>query len=93
MLNEDFVDYKDENWTGYTLEELRYQRAMILARIEMEKQGIVHGFQHAKESIPLISGGRKGLVGKLLGSLSYIDYALLAFRAVRSVSKLFHRHK
>ena len=61
---------------GMDIDELRYQRALALARYEMAKY-------HLKESVGSVTESftrPRGIIGKLLGSLNYLDYAMLAFR-------------
>lgn len=88
MNNKKLLPHHAENWNGYSLDELRYQRAVTMARIEIEKEKLAVGIDDLRQGIPFVGGGR-GLLSKIAGSLNYIDYAMLAFRAFRSASKLF----
>lgn len=79
------------DWKGYTIDELRYQQAYTQARLEIERERIAAGAR------ALYSGGvagkASGIMGKVLGSLSYVDYALLAFRFCRKVYTILHRRR
>ncbi len=77
----------DENWKGYTLDDLRYERAVALARLEIQKEKLAMSASEMRSGVPGIAGG--GILGKLMGSLNYLDYAILAFRTFRFVSKRF----
>lgn len=70
------VDTSGHPDNGYGIDELRYRRAYVLAKCEMAKIQI-------SDQLSQFKGGVKqptGIMGKLLNSLSYIDYALIAFR-------------
>lgn len=69
----------ETEWPGMTLDELRYQRALTLARIEIAKELImIQGNQlyHGKIAGP---SQRRGVLGRMLSTLSIVDYAMLAF--------------
>ena len=77
-------------WQGYTLEEIRYQRVLTLARIEMEKvklmsayQTALHGDKTQKTAI--------GIIGRMFGALNYFDYGLIAYRLGRQLFKTVGR--
>ena len=77
-------------WRGYTLEEIRYQRVLTLARIEMEKVKLMNAYQTA------IHGDRAhktptGILGRMFGALNYFDYGLIAYRLGRQVFKTVGR--
>lgn len=63
---------------GCGIDELRYRRAYALAKYELAKMRMVETVESVKGGIPSI--GRKGIWGKILGSLDYIDYAVIAYR-------------
>lgn len=74
---------------GYTLDELRYNRAYLLAVCEMQKMRLMQRVDAAKNTMPGFTGS--GIVGKIMGSLNYVDYALIAFRIISKVSRIFRR--
>ena len=81
----------DPAWRGYDLDEIRYQQAYTLARIEICRDRM------AASARSLYGGGAASsatsLMGKLLGSLNYVDYALLAFRLIRRAYGIFRRRR
>lgn len=79
------------DWHGYTIDELRYQRALTSARMEIQKERLTNQFNTLKGSFGMVEG--KGIMGKMLHSLNYLDYALLAFHTVRRVSGMFRKRK
>lgn len=81
------VSHSDPDWKGYDIEELRYRRAFVMARMEIEKERMTAS---ARSLYGNTAGqSSSGIMGKLLGSLSYIDYGVLAFRLGKRVFSLF----
>ena len=79
--SESYVEKK-----GYGIDELRYRRAYAMARYEMAKMSLQEQVNAVRSSM---SGGiaAKGIAGRLLGSLNYLDWAILAFRVVSKIKK------
>lgn len=81
----------DENWKGYTLEELKYQRAYTSARLEIQRQRIVLNIHKMK------NGGGTSVAsswtGRLLSSFSYFDIGLFTFKIGKRVFKTIKRLK
>lgn len=71
---------------GYGIDELRYRRAYALARYEMAKIGVIEQMGAVRSGFGSGFAG-KGIAGKILGSLNYLDWALLAFRAASKIAK------
>lgn len=78
-----------EAWRGYSLEELRYQRALTAVRVEMEKEKLMHRVNELKRNVPTMSVSKSGLMGKVMKSLNYVDYVVLAFGLGRAASRFF----
>lgn len=91
MKEKDQVDAFMAKPKSYGIDELRYRRAYALARYEMAKMRMTETMVSVKNGFP--SMGRGGIIGKMLGSLNYIDYALLAYRIVAKFAKLRRRKK
>lgn len=79
------ADSKAAPFKGYTMEELRYQRAMMALRKEFCKAKViesVHSLRPGSGSKNKSGGGSKlALAGKIaskvLGNLNALDYALM----------------
>lgn len=90
---------------GYTLDELRYQKALALLKREFARQKIETATRHIKNDNALLSGnlsagkivslaGGGKIASKMLGGLNVLDYAMIgfsAFRSLRKIGRLFHR--
>ena len=79
------ADEQITEFKGYTIDELRYQRAYALAKYEVAKMRMADDVQRLKSGMPQI--GPKGIVGKLLRSLNYVDYAVIGFRLFSHLKK------
>lgn len=75
---------KDKEWDGFTLDELRYERAYAAAKTEISKEKFYAALNN------VTNGGKKaGLLQTVMGGLSYFDYGVIAFRLGSKVFNLF----
>lgn len=81
------LPHSSKDWSGYTLEEIRYARAYTAARMELNRERLVARAYDVQKN-GLKTGVSRGMLGKMLGAFSYIDIALLAWRAGRKVFKV-----
>lgn len=87
----------EKKFEGYTLEEIRYQRALVLLQKEFCKNKIMRNFAQIQKSNPLspekAASGLPGKVGfvasRLLSGLNYLDYAMIGFSVFGTVRKIF----
>lgn len=66
-------------FAGYTLEQLRYQRVLTMAKAEMEKIKLINAYDkivHGSNN----GNGSQGIISRMLGAVSYFDYGVIAFR-------------
>lgn len=63
---------------GCGIDELRYRRAFALAKYELAKMRLMETVDSVRDGVPSIGG--RGIMGKMLSSLNYIDYALIAYK-------------
>lgn len=86
VLREEALSPK--KWRGYTLDELRYRRALTEVAIEIEKGRMARA---VSGSVPDVLKGRSSgrfMLSRLLGALSYMDYMVLAWRLLRKIKRL-----
>lgn len=93
----------DENveFKGYTIEQLKYQRALIALRKEFVREQIMQTVQQIrpqrkKNDSP--AGGSKMAVAKLIGSkllnnLNTLDYVMVGMSLFGTVKKIYHLFK
>lgn len=79
------------DWKGYGIDDLRYQRALAMARLTIEKERLAVASRriYSGQGLP----GTSGMIGKILGGLNYVDYAVLAFKLGRRVYSMFHSRR
>lgn len=82
-------DFETKTWRGYSLEELRYRRALNEVAIEIEKDKIK---RQISDSLPRNDTGAT-MLSRALGALTYMDYVILAFRLIARLSKLYRAWK
>lgn len=79
-------------WKGYNIDELRYRRAYLLARSEIERMRLVSKVDAVRSNIPSMGAG--GMTSRILKGLSYLDYAYIAYKISSKASKIFSKfHK
>lgn len=84
-----------EEFKGYTLDELRYQRALLLVKREFLREKALKETNAIKERITGNNGkwglglfSPKGIAGKLIRGLDFADYFILGYQALRIGKKL-----
>lgn len=89
---------------GYTLEELRYQRALVALKKDFSQTKLLRNLDGVKKSNFLspqrvassIPGRFGSVASKVFSGLNYLDYAMLGFSvfsSIRKVLSFFHKKK
>lgn len=89
---------------GYTLEELRYQRALVALKKEFSQTKFLRNIDGVKKSdflspqrvVSSIPGRFGSVASKVFSGLSYLDYAMLGFsifKSIRKLTSLFRKKK
>lgn len=78
------------DWEGYTLEELTYRRALVLARIELTKDRMSENISRIKKGNVLLSGAS---FGRILKMINYTDFIVLGISLWRKFKPLFKRNR
>lgn len=93
-----------EKFSGYTMEDLRYQRALVALKREYSKESVMLGMNKLyKRGVNPLSDKNgsslmkaSGVAGKIISGLNYVDYILLgisAFTTLRKITGFFTRGK
>ena len=84
-----------EDFKGYTLEEVRYQRALLLLKKEFLREKALGEISEVKSRIPLLNGkstlgslSSKSMIGRVLKGLNYADYLMLGFSIFNAGKKV-----
>lgn len=91
MTSTDHTTEHPQEHKGFGIDELRFRRAYALAKYEMAKIRFSEDLDSARQNMPSMS--RSGITGKILGSLNYFDYALIAFRVFSKLKGLRKKKK
>ena len=86
---------KNDKFKGYTLEEIRFQRALIAMQADFCKTKITKTLQSFHKDAPWSSSsvvsrlpGKTGsILLKLFKGLNYVDYAMLGFSLFNTLRK------
>ena len=87
----------NEEFKGYTIEEIRYQRALVALQADFCKNKALKCLSNLQKTNPLSPTsaasslpGKAGAVAlKLLNGLNYVDYAVLGFSLFSSLKKVY----
>ncbi len=81
----------DREWKGLTLNEIRYARAILGARIDISREIL------SANASAIFSGkgatSSSSLLGRMLGALNWVDYSLIALRVGQRAVQIFRRRK
>lgn len=84
------LPHKQENWKGYTLEDLRYRRAYVAARRELEKERLHHNIGNARKGAVTAAGGT---ALRVMQVIPFFDYAMMAWSVGSKAMKLLGRFR
>jgi hypothetical protein len=90
--NSNFAHETNE-WRGYTIDELRYRRALNQVKTEMARERIVAG---ASAFTDFSANGllpRNKFWGKLLSGFSMLDYGIMAYQGAKRIVSIYRLFK
>ena len=88
-----FNGFQYEDWKGYNLEQLRYQRALNMARREIATQQI-NTLGKELSNGTILTANNQSLLTKIISSLNYLDYGVMAwniFSRMRRITGKFNK--
>lgn len=77
----------DTDWEGYTLDEIRFASALNDARIDL----CTHKLRQMAEPYSSPTRAASTVLGRLVNALSYMDYIVLGYKAVRHIYRWFRK--
>lgn len=80
--------HKAEGWKGYTLNQLRYRRAYVTARLELEKEQLGRDIKAERQALTPLS-----IVSHVGSALRYANWGVLAFQAIKLFMPLLKKKK
>ncbi len=81
---------KEPEWPGYDLDRIMYERAVLLARIEVEKERLSFEGERLRHGNVSMS---RSFFSRMLGVVGYADFIVLGLRIWRTISPVFRRKK
>lgn len=81
---------KKDAWEGYTFDRLAYERAVTLARIEIEKHRLAVDLERTRQGNMILS---RTTFSRLLGLVNFTDMVVVGVKLWRAVSPIFSRKK
>jgi len=81
--------HKTSEWEGYSLEQLRYERELNNARIRL----INHKLHKLAEPYSTPMRAANTIFGRVVDAMSYIDYIVLGFKAMKYIKRWFNSGK
>lgn len=89
------ADANEPRFKGYTIEELRYQRALIALRKDFVKENLIHSIQELKpkrkKSEPKnpVWGLAGSVASKVFANMNTLDYVLMGIQLFGTAKKGF----
>lgn len=91
---EQVLDEKPQ-FKGYSLNDLKYRRAVVALKKEFARQKIAEDFYTIRNWRPFDTDGSNkktskmvGIARKIMGGMNYLDYAMLGFSVFTSARKV-----
>ena len=82
-----------KRWSGYTIDDLRYRRAVNHVKMEMVREQLRSKAAKVSNFKMLDTFKSNRLIGKILSGFSMLDYGILAFQGVRQATRLYQFFK
>lgn len=86
----------EKDFKGYTIEEIRFQRALVSMEAEFCKAKIGRCWQNIQDINPFMPGNKSSIPGKagaiamkMVNGLNYLDYILLGLSLFKGSKKIF----
>lgn len=78
---------RNKDWSGYTMDELRFQRMLNMTRIQVEVNALKAQYNEAANPNPKV----QTFFSRISNSIGYINYFLLAFRIGKKIYSFFKK--
>ena len=83
-----------QEWRGYTIDELKYRRAVALVKLEMQKGRLAESFKAATGSLAETKIAPARYKGQTVyRKLKYFNYLIIGYKSVRTAINLWRSFK
>ena len=86
----------EKEFKGYTIEEIRFQRALVSMEAEFCKAKIFKSWENIQNANPFMPGNKSSIPSKagslalkMFNGLNYLDYVLLGLSLFKGTKKVF----
>lgn len=90
LTRHEAVTTPDDAWKGYTLEELRYRRAYVGARREMEKERLAYNVASLRSNTV---SSATGVIKRVGSALPVVKYVVAAVGIGSKIVGMFRRRR
>ncbi|MDE5661703.1 MAG: hypothetical protein K2F91_01930 [Muribaculaceae bacterium] len=80
------------DWRGLTLREIEMRRALVQARMEIQKFKMSAHVDGVRQRTPFF-GGPQSLFSRLSGAFTIAEYGFFAMKAFKLISPLFRKRR
>ncbi len=88
------IDTDDAKWRGYSIDELKYRRAVALVKLEMQKTMLAGSVKSVTNSISDTKARLLGATGKRFeGKLKFVNYLVVGYKSMRMAMNLWNTFK
>ena len=70
------LPHKQDDWNGYTLDDLKYRRAYVAARKELEKERMYHNLHNVRKGAVSTAAGT---ARRVASAVPFLDTAMVAW--------------
>ena len=92
MKNRYNIQRPEGEWEGLTLDEIRYARALTETRILITRE-MLSARAHAIFNGNASGTGPRSFMGRMLSSLSWLDYGLILLRVGSKIRSIMRKNK
>ncbi len=88
------ITTQGEAWKGYTIDELKYHRAVSLVKLEMQKARLAESFTAVTGTLAETRSRIFGSSGKRFdGKLKFVNYLILGYKSMKTAVNLWNSFK
>ena len=84
------LPHRQDDWKGYTLDDLRYRRAYVAARKELEKERLYHNLHNVRKGAVSTAAGT---ARRVASAVPFLDYAMIAWSVGSKAFKLLGKFR
>lgn len=80
-------------WSGYSLDELRYRRAVMSVKLEIEKERLSEIYQTTVGKVFNPGRMESGIMSHINNFFSFVDYGAMAYNLIKKMINIYKNIK